>query len=45
MERRAFAYGIFNTIYGTAWFVSGAALGLLYDFSGILLIIDLLQKS
>lgn len=39
MERRAFAYGIFNTIYGTAWFVSGAALGLLYDFSGILLII------
>jgi len=39
MERRACAYGIFNTIYGTAWFVSGAALGLLYDFSGILLII------
>jgi len=31
--RRAFAYGIFNTIYGAAWFVSGALLGLLYDLS------------
>ena len=39
MERRAFAYGIFNTIYGAAWFVSGAALGFLYDLSGIWLII------
>lgn len=38
-ERRAFAYGIFNTIYGAAWFVSGAALGLLYDLSGIWLLI------
>jgi len=32
-EGRAFAYGIFNTLYGAAWFVSGAALGLLYDYS------------
>jgi len=39
MEWRAFAYGIFNTIYGAGWFVSGAALGLLYDLSGIWLII------
>jgi len=38
MERRAFAYGIFNTIYGTAWFMSGAVLGLLYDLSGAWLI-------
>lgn len=38
IERRAFAYGIFNTIYGAAWFVSGAALGLLYDLSNIWLI-------
>lgn len=30
---RAFAYGIFNTLYGAAWFVSGAILGLLYDYS------------
>jgi MFS family permease len=39
MERRAFAYGIFNTIYGAAWFASGAALGLLYDLSRIWLIV------
>ncbi|MEJ5203236.1 MAG: MFS transporter, partial [Anaerolineales bacterium] len=32
-EGRAFAYGIFNTLYGAAWFVSGAVLGLLYDYS------------
>lgn len=32
-ERRAFAYGIFNTLYGAAWFMSGAVLGLLYDVS------------
>lgn len=30
---RALAYGIFNTLYGAAWFVSGAVLGLLYDRS------------
>lgn len=32
-ERRASAYGIFNTVYGAAWFVSGAVLGLLYGKS------------
>jgi MFS family permease len=37
--RRAFAYGIFNTIYGAAWFVSGALLGLLYDLSSVWLIV------
>lgn len=31
--KRAFAYGVFNTLYGAAWFVSGALLGLLYDQS------------
>lgn len=30
---RAFAYGVFNTLYGAAWFVSGTVLGLLYDRS------------
>jgi predicted MFS family arabinose efflux permease len=39
LERRAFAYGIFNTIYGAAWFVGGAALGLLYDLSSLWLIV------
>lgn len=33
--RRAFAYGIFNTFYGAAWFIGGAALGWLYEFSGL----------
>lgn len=32
-ERRGFAYGIFNTLYGAAWFASGALLGMLYDRS------------
>ncbi|MDI6698275.1 MAG: MFS transporter [Candidatus Saccharicenans sp.] len=29
--RRASAYGIFNTLYGAAWFVSGAVMGFLYE--------------
>lgn len=29
--QRASAYGVFKTIYGAAWFVGGAAIGLLYD--------------
>lgn len=37
--RRAFAYGIFNTFYGAAWFVGGAALGWFYEFSGLGLIL------
>ncbi|MEW6179682.1 MAG: MFS transporter [Chloroflexota bacterium] len=37
--KRAFAYGIFNTVYGAAWFVSGACLGFLYDQSRIWLLI------
>lgn len=37
-ERRAFAYGIFNTIYGAAWFVSGVVVGVLYDISSVWII-------
>ncbi len=36
--KRAFAYGIFNTLYGLAWFVSGALLGFLYDQSRVWLL-------
>jgi len=32
-ERRGFAYGIFNTVYGAALFVGSALMGLLYDLS------------
>jgi MFS family permease len=38
-EKRAFAYGIFNTLYGAAWFVSGALLGFLYDQNRAALIV------
>ncbi|MEM5768550.1 MAG: MFS transporter [Bacillota bacterium] len=33
ISSRGFAYGIFNTLYGTAWFLGSAAMGLLYDIS------------
>jgi MFS family permease len=32
-ERRGTAYGIFNAVYGLAWFCGSAALGILYDLS------------
>jgi hypothetical protein len=39
MDRRAFAYGIFNALYGAAWFASGALMGWLYDFSSLWLMV------
>ncbi|MBN1842280.1 MAG: MFS transporter [Deltaproteobacteria bacterium] len=33
IERRGFAYGIFNTVYGASWFFGSALLGVLYDVS------------
>lgn len=33
LERRGFAYGIFNTIYGASWFLGSSLMGLLYDVS------------
>ncbi len=38
-ERRGYAYGIFNTGYGVAWFLGSALMGVLYDFSISFLII------
>ncbi len=32
-ERRGTAFGIFHTVFGTAWFLGSALLGLLYDRS------------
>ena len=32
-ERRGTAYGVFHAVFGTAWFLGSAALGLLYDRS------------
>ena len=33
VERRGFAYGIFNTAYGAGWFLGSALMGLLYEHS------------
>jgi MFS family permease len=33
VERRGFAYGIFNTAYGASWFVGAALMGQLYEVS------------
>lgn len=32
VERRGFAYGMFNTVYGAGWFFGSAVMGLMYDF-------------
>jgi len=32
-ERRATAFGIFNAVYGVAWFAGSVLLGVLYDLS------------
>lgn len=37
-DKRATAYGVFNTGYGVFWFLGSALLGFLYDFSIPLLI-------
>lgn len=31
--RRGTAFGVFNSIYGAAWFAGSALMGLLYDLS------------
>jgi len=36
IENRGTAYGLFNTIYGGAWFLGSTVMGFLYDFSVIL---------
>lgn len=33
IERRGFAYGIFNTIYGASWFLGSLVMGILYEYS------------
>jgi MFS family permease len=32
-ERRGMVYGLFNTVYGVAWFVGSVLIGILYDVS------------
>jgi MFS family permease len=33
LERRGFAYGLFNTIYGVSWFIGSVLIGFLYEIS------------
>jgi predicted MFS family arabinose efflux permease len=33
VQRRGFAYGIFNTVYGAGWLLGGALMGPLYELS------------
>ncbi len=39
VDRRASAYGVFNAVFGIAWFVGSAAMGILYDISIVYLVI------
>ena len=39
MNKRGSAFGAFNGVYGIAWFVGSAAMGLLYDHSIVALVI------
>jgi MFS-type transporter involved in bile tolerance (Atg22 family) len=38
-ERRATVMGVFNAIYGTAWFAGSALLGVLYDIEPLYTVI------
>src|SRR6185437_4967481 len=37
-DRRADAYGVFDTIFGGAWFLGSAFMGVLYDHSRLALV-------
>ncbi len=37
IKKRGMAYGIFNTAYGLAWFLSSVAMGFLYDSAAFLI--------
>lgn len=47
IEHRGFAYGIFNTLYGGAWFLAGLSMGLLYEISPsfIILFVIIMQLN
>jgi predicted MFS family arabinose efflux permease len=38
-DRRAYAYGIFSTVYGVSWFLGSTLLGVLYDRSLVVLVV------
>jgi predicted MFS family arabinose efflux permease len=38
-DRRGSAYGVFNTVFGVAWFAGSALMGKLYDRSVLALVV------
>lgn len=39
VQRRPSAYGLFTAAYGVAWFLGSAAMGVLYDWSVIAVVV------
>src|ERR1017187_9954153 len=39
MNKRGRAFGIFNGVYGVAWFLGSAVMGLLYSHSLVMLVV------
>jgi MFS family permease len=39
MNKRGSAFGVFNGVYGVAWFLGSATMGLLYDHSLVALVV------
>ena len=38
-DRRAYAFGVFNALYGVAWFVGSTVMGIIYSYSILALVI------
>ena len=38
IEKRGNAYGVFNAVYGVLWFLGSVTMGLLYDYSLVMLV-------
>jgi predicted MFS family arabinose efflux permease len=38
-DRRAYAFGVFNAVYGVSWFLGSTLLGVLYDRSLVALVV------
>ena len=38
-EKRATAYGIFNSVFGLAWFIGSTIIGAIYEYSISLLVV------
>jgi hypothetical protein len=38
-DRRAYAFGVFNALYGVAWFAGSSAMGLIYSSSIVALVV------